>query len=569
MIVLLAFAFVAGAATALSPCVLPVLPVALASGVTGGRGRPLGVVTGLALAFTFATVALVYVISALGLPDDLVRNLAIAVLAGFGIVLIVPRLSARVEAAFSRLSRRRPASTSGDGFGSGLVLGASLGLLYAPCAGPILAGVITVSASQDLTAGRIAVVLSYSAGTALVLYALMLGGRRLSSRVSRRSGHLQVAMGAVMVCVAVLMAFELDIRFQSSIADDLPAALVNPSRGLEESDAVRERLADVRGGGGVAPAESRQRPSAAALAVLGNAPEIRGTQQWFNTAGHQRLSLAGLRGRVVLIDFWTYSCINCIRTLPHLKAWDARYRDRGLTIIGLHAPEFPFERDADNLERAIRSNGLRYPVAQDNDFSTWQAYGNRFWPAKYLIDAQGRVRYTHFGEGGYDESEAAIRSLLREVGTRDLGARVRARADRALADATPESYLGAERGERFVNGPLGEGTADFRLPPPGAGAIPLHHLGLEGRWRIEGQRVVAAGHDARLHLRFAARRVFLVLGRGDGSGRVEVRLDGRPRRPVQIGAQGLYEIVRLPEAGDRVLTLDPAPGTEAYAFTFG
>src|SRR5918999_3938761 len=249
MLVLVVFAFVAGAATALSPCVLPVLPVALAAGATGGARRPFGVVTGLVLAFTFATVALVYVISALGLPNDLLRNVAIAVLAAFGLVLLLPRLAGRLEARLSGLARRGPVSPGGQGFGSGLVLGASLGLVYAPCAGPILAGVITVSASQDFGAGRLAVALSYSLGTAVVLYALMIGGRRLSSRLARRSAVFQPALGALMVAVAVAMAAELDIRFQTEIADNLPAALVNPSKELEESSGSRERLAGLRGGG--------------------------------------------------------------------------------------------------------------------------------------------------------------------------------------------------------------------------------------------------------------------------------------------------------------------------------
>jgi cytochrome c biogenesis protein CcdA/thiol-disulfide isomerase/thioredoxin len=566
--VLVVFAFVAGAATALSPCVLPVLPVALAAATTGGRRRPLGVVTGLVLSFTFATVALVYVISALGLPDDLLRSLAIAVLAGFGLLLLLPRAAARVEAVLGRIARHGPVSPAGQGFGSGLVLGASLGLVYAPCAGPILAAVITVSASQDFDAGRLAVALSYSLGTAVVLYALMLGGRRLSSRLGPRSARLQSAMGAVMLAVAVLMAAELDIRFQAEIADNLPAVLVNPSKELEEASGTRERLADLRGRGGAARAAEPVRRSRR-LPVLGTAPDITGTQRWFNTPGGRSLSLRSLRGEVVLIDFWTYSCINCIRTLPHLKAWDDRYRDAGLNIIGVHAPEFPFERDAGNVERAVAGNGLRYAVVQDNDFATWDAYGNEFWPSKYLVDTRGRVRYTHAGEGEYAATERAIRSLLAEAGYGRLGRPGGARTEGAPAAATPESYLGAERAERFVNGPLDEGTSNFRLPDGGPGSVPPHHLGIEGRWRIEGSRAVAAGRDARLHLRFAAKRVFLVLGSPAGSRQLKVRLDGRPRRALRVRAHRLYEVVRLRRAGSHLLTLDPEPGTQAYAFTFG
>ena len=565
------FAFVAGAGTALSPCVLPVLPIALAAGATGGRRRPLGVVTGLVVSFTFATVALVYVISALGLPDDLLRNVAIGVLAGFGAVLIVPRLAARAEATLGRLTRRVPVAAAGEGFWSGGLLGLSLGLLYAPCAGPILAGVITVSASQEFTVGRLGVALSYSAGSALVLYGLMLGGRRVTARLVRRASVVQPAMGVVMVAVAVAMAAELDIRFQTEIADNLPAAIVNPTRELEESEDAREGLADVRGEGGegtIAQAVAAE-PEGGGLPVLGRAPEIRGTQRWFNTAAGRQLTLRELRGKVVLIDFWTYSCINCIRTLPHLKAWDERYRDAGLTIVGLHAPEFPFERDADNVDRAVRQNGIEYPVAQDNDFATWTAYGNQFWPAKYLIDARGRVRYTHFGEGEYDETEHAIRELLEEAGRNELGGRAAARSESAIAGATPETYLGAERAERFVTGPFGEGTQAFRFGDGQAAGLPVHHLAFDGRWLIRRQSAEPAGDRGRLHLRFAARKVFLVLGSRDAPGSVEVALDGRAYRTVRVREHRLYELVQLRRPGIHLLTLNVPRGVEGYAFTFG
>lgn len=565
---LILFGFVAGAATALSPCVLPVLPVALGAGVTGGRRRPLGVVTGLVLSFTFATVVLVYLLSALGLPDDLFRTLAIAVLAVAGIALIVPRAAARVEASLSALARRPPRAGGGDGFVSGVALGASLGLVYAPCAGPILAGVITVSASQSFGAGRLAVALAYSLGTAVVLYGLMLGGRRLSAPLARRSGSFQRAIGVVMVGVACLLAAELDIRFQNEIADSLPAFVVNPTRELEEADGTRERLADLRGGG--APiAEAAEPAPGGRLEVLGRAPEIQGTQRWFNTPGGRPLSLEGLRGRVVLVDFWTYSCINCLRTLPALRSWDRRYRRDGLTIVGLHAPEFPFERDAGNVQDAIERNDLSYPVAQDNDFATWNAYGNRYWPAKYLIDARGRVRYVHFGEGAYEETERAIRTLLAEAGRERLEASAPARVETGLPGATPESYLGYERAERFLNGMLGPGTTPFRLPPGLERRLPRHHLAYQGRWRVGPSAATAAEEGARLHLRYFARRVFLVLGSPAGPATVRIAVDGRERDVVRVTSHRLYEVVGMRDPGEHLLTLTFERGTEAYAFTFG
>ena len=585
MVALIGFAFLAGAATALSPCVLPVLPVALSAGVTGGRRRPLGVVTGLALSFAFATVALVYLIDALGLPGDLLRNLAIGVLFVFGITLLVPPVSARVEAWISRVVPT-PKTSRGDGFFSGLLVGGSLGFLYAPCAGPILAGVITVSASQSFTAGRLGVALAYALGSAVVLYFLMLGGRRLVGRLAPQAGRLQMAMGAVMVVVALAMAGDYDTRFQTAIANDLPDFVVNPTGELEERDEVREELAGLRDGhggiGALAAARSAHGgtatgTSAAPLPVLGTAPEFTGNERWFNTPGERPLTLPELRGRVVLVDFWTYTCINCIRTLPYLKAWDERYRDRGLAIVGVHTPEFPFEREAGNVEAAIEQNGLRYPVAQDNEYATWNAYGNQYWPAKYLIDARGQVRYVHFGEGEYEETESAIRELLAEAGERP-GRRAQARAEIASPQVTtPESYLGAARADRFVNGPLAPGEQSFELP---AGDLPADTLAYGGRWRI-GLDGATARAGAKLELEFGARRVFLVLGSAGGQARpVRVLLDGRavPARyagadvrdgTAMITGQRLYRLVELPRAERHRLTLEFAPGVSGYAFTFG
>jgi len=549
---LILFGFVAGAGTALSPCVLPVLPIALSAGATGGRRRPLGVVIGLAISFTFATVALVYLIAALGLPNDLLRKLAIAVLLGFGVSLMVPPLAARIEAAMSGLAGRLGVGgRRGDGFWSGILVGGSLGFVYAPCAGPILAGVITVSASQSFTAGRLAVALSYGAGSAVVLYFLMLGGRRLIAPLSRRGAGFQVAMGAVMVLVALAMIGNYDVRFQNRIASDLPSVLVDPTEGLEQ----------------VAVAHGP---------VPGTAPEFVDNQRWFNTPGDKPLTLRSLRGRVVLVDFWTYTCINCLRTLPYLTAWDRTYRRDGLTIVGVHSPEFPFEKDAGNVEEAIERNGIHYPVVQDNDLATWTAYHNQFWPAEYFIDARGRIRYTHFGEGEYGKKEQIIRRLLAEAGRpvarRESGAHGLAPSPTVT---TPETYLGAARAERFVNPVLSPGPHDFGDPPRPA----VNEFAYRGRWRITLESATA-GAGAALDLHFGARRVYLVLGSSGRTRRMRVLLDGRPIPAnvagsdvhggiVDVTAQRLYNLVDLPRSGSHLLQLEPEAGVSGYAFTFG
>ena len=585
MALLIIFGFIAGAATALSPCVLPVLPIALSAGATGGRRRPLGIVAGLAVSFTFATVALVYVIAALGLPNDFLRKLAIAVLLGFGIVLMIPPLAARLEAWMSRFaSRAGVAKGKGDGFWSGTAVGASLGLVYAPCAGPILAGVITVSASQSFSTGRLAVALSYGIGSAVVLYFLMLGGRKVVRPLAQRGVGLQIAMGAVMVVVALAMLGNYDIRFQNHIASSLPSFLVDPSKSIEETASAKAALADVRGDGGhgVGSEASGAAPETGTdgklkkLPVLGVAPEFVGTEQWFNTPGDKPLTLRGLRGRVVLVDFWTYSCINCIRTLPYLKAWDAKYRKDGLTIVGVHTPEFPFEREASNVETAIEENGIRYPVVQDNEQATWNAYGNQYWPAEYFIDAQGRVRYVHFGEGEYGEKEKVIRELLAEAGDPVKGKETRVHAIApSLTVTTPETYLGAARAERFTNSMLSPGSHDFTAPK----ALPANEFAYHGKWRITLESATA-GAGASLDLNFGARRVYLVLGSPGRDRKVKVLLDGQPISSADAGTdvhdgavtvtgQRLYNLVDLPKVGHHVLTLEPEAGVQGYAFTFG
>ncbi len=573
MLLLALFALIAGAATALSPCVLPVLPAVLAAGSTGGRRRPLGVVAGLTLSFTFATVALVYIIDSLGLPEDITRTIAIVVLLSFGVILLVPPLADRVEAFASSLTGG-PRAGRGDGFWSGMLLGASLGFVYAPCAGPILAGVITVSASQELTAEKLVIALAYGIGTGAVLYAILLGGRRLTDRLAPIRGKVNMAMGGLMIAVALMLVTNLDIRFETWLARNAPSALVNPTAGVESSSAVADDLTSLRGSEGreAKQAGGSQADLGKALPVLGAAPEFTNPGRWFDTPA---LTLAGLRGKVVLVDFWTYTCINCLRTLPHVEAWYQKYRRKGLVVVGVHTPEFPFERISSNVEEAIAANGITYPVVQDNDYGTWNAYGNQYWPAKYLIDAAGNVRYVHFGEGSYGTTERAIRSLLAERGARRLGTETHVRAEvPSKTLLTPESYLGLARAEAFVEPPRA-GTHTYRAPAD----LPTDSLAYGGTWTLAAEGATAAGRSS-LDLGFRARRVFLVLGSPDHSRTVRVLLDGRPiPRPlagkdVEHGAltvseQRLYELVDLPRVGRHRLTLEIEPGISGYAFTFG
>jgi len=578
MLLLLGFAFLAGAGTALSPCVLPVLPAVLSASGAGGRRRPLGVVLGLTVTFTVTIVGIAEVVGGVGLGTDPLRVLAVVVLAGFGIALLFPSVAARLEAPLARLSRYGP-RTRGDGFASGLLVGAALGFVYTPCAGPILAAVITVSAA---TGRSVAVATAYAVGSAAVLLALCLGGRRVLDRVraAGRGPLVQRVMGAVMLATALLIVTNVDVSFDQLVARKIPEVSVTAS--LERSDAVAKRLHEInaRKAKFTEPVPAGvQADTGGALPKLGMAPEFTDTGRWFNTPGGRPQTLASLRRRgAVLVDFWTYTCINCLRTLPYLEAWDRRYRAEGLTIVGVHTPEFAFEHDAGNVENAIKRLGISYPVVQDNAMGTWNAYANMYWPADYLIDSTGQVRYAGIGEGDYDKTEAAIRSVLAERGGTRLGADARPQ-DVVVpsVQTSPETYLGTARADGWAPGQPKPGRHTY----PGAeGKLPLNVFAYGGEWTI-GPQAATTGAGATIDAQVQGKHVYLVLGSAGRKPRqVQVLLDGRPVTARQAGAdvhggratvtnQRLYTLVSLPRDEQHHLTLRFAPGISGFAFTFG
>jgi cytochrome c biogenesis protein CcdA/thiol-disulfide isomerase/thioredoxin len=544
------FALVAGAGTAVSPCVLPVLPLALSGAATGGRRRPFGIAVGLAASFAFITLAFAYVVAALGLPDDLLRTVAIVSLLVFGLALAIPPLSDRLEGWLSRMVPQKAGKRAGEGFGSGVLLGATLGPLYLPCAGPILTAVISVQASQDLSAQRLTTGLAYALGTAVGVFVVLTAGRKLLGRLRSNAGRQQQGMGVVMILFGVITLTGADNRFRTEIADALPAWLVSPTDGLEKTTAVTKSL-------GLKPVKS-------GLKDGGPAPEFNSPGPWINS---KPLTMAGLRGRVVLIDFWTYTCINCIRTQPYLKAWDAKYRKDGLTIVGVHSPEFGFEKDQGNVERAVEQAGLKYPVVNDSDMGTWNAWGNQYWPAEYLVDAKGHVRYASFGEGDYDATEKAIQGLLAEAG-RDAKPAADAPV-KAITPSrqtqTPETYLGTDRAQGYVQDPLKPGGRDFG---PAPAKLQSNQFAYSGVWKLTGENATAI-HDAGISVNYVARRVYLVLGPTAGPADVEVYVDGEKTRTVHDDHQGLYTLVDGPRVESHTLSLKVPDGIEGFAFTFG
>jgi cytochrome c biogenesis protein CcdA/thiol-disulfide isomerase/thioredoxin len=557
---LIAVAAVAGLATFLSPCVLPVLPVVAAASTTGGRRRPLGIAAGLAGAFVVFTLLASRALSALGLPQDLLRNIAIGLLAVAGVALLVPAAGEALGRAFQPLASRAGGGLArGDGFWSGVALGAGLALVWTPCAGPILAAVTALSAERRISAELIAITAAYAAGAALPLFALALLGHRAAGYLAgvRRTG-LVVRRAAGLVLVAAAYLFTTDIPTQ--LAASAPG-YVSAIQKVERAHGVAGDLRHLTASAANAPAAVAAGSSPDTLRDYGPAPDFARVTTWINS---RPLTLGKLRGKVVLVDFWTYSCVNCIRTLPYLKAWYARYHRDGLVIVGVHTPEFAFEHVVSNVRRAVREHGIHYPVAVDDRYGTWDAWANQYWPADYLIDRNGDVRDAHFGEGAYAQTEADIRTLL---GERAQGPPARAKG--AIAPSpqvqTPETYLGTSRAQGYTQ--QLHPSADFDYGPQ-TSARP-NTIALAGHWRVESHQIVAGAH-ARLVFEYVAPRIYVVAAPpGVGPATLGVSVDGSPRASVRVPDDDLYQLAHMPDAGPHQLVLSVPAGTSLYSFTFG
>ena len=607
MIVLIVFAFVSGVITILSPCILPVLPIVLTGSLGKGRARPLGVIAGFVLGFTFFTLALSAVVQALGIPPDTMRYVAVAIIALFGLVMLVPGLNRLFEAGAARVARLGQGSRSSGpggsrrGFWSGIPVGLSLGLVWTPCVGPIMASVISLALSKRIDGGSVFITLAYSFGTAVPMFAIMWGGRTLLAKVpalQRHAAAIQRGFGALMIVLALGIGFGFDRKIQAAIL----AAFPSYGSGLTSVEQVApvEKALEARGnaGGraGVAAAgqfsglsdeevQAAKASNGAKLGDYGAAPPFIAGGPWLNTTPSglastsglasglaKGLSLADLRGKVVLVDFWTYSCVNCVRTLPYLRSWYEAYKDKGLVIVGVHSPEFEFEKANANVSAAVRDLGVTWPVVQDNDFAEWNAYGNKYWPAHYFIDAKGRVRYFHFGEGEYEASERVIQALLKEAGvaTSDSVTAVEAK----LEAQTPETYLGYERGSGLQSS-----------VPPQAGKVLEYKRSKSvgnGEWSLEGPWTISSEYispesEGKLRLGFHAKSVYLVVQSEGKGGGISVRMDGAPvpdtpdvkggsLRPTK---SRLYQLVNLPSGGEHSLELSVSGNLRLFAFTFG
>jgi len=434
IVLLLVVAFIAGVLTILAPCTLPVVPLVLGASATGGRRRASGVVAGFAATFLGAVFVLAAVLGQIGLTVQGLRLLSAILVGLVGLTLVVPRVAGWLERRLvpvaglgTSLAARRP----GDGLLGGLVLGGAIGLIWAPCVGPIMAGVIAAAAVHGPTLETLGIAVAYIAGAAVPIGLIARWGRVASelARGSTARAWLSRAVGGAMLATALLIVTGLDLTVENAVVGALPAGWTGVLFAVEQQPAIQEKFHMLRTDGagagsqeGSSTPSSTQRlnlpapvasslPASVALEDQGRAPELLGITAWINT---EPLAIASLKGKVVLVEFWTFGCINCIHVQPYVKAWYDRYEAAGLVVIGVHTPELAFERELPNVRDAVTKADLRYPVAFDPDFATWSAFRNSYWPAFFFIDRGGRIRHTHIGEGDYDGSEQVIRELLLE-----------------------------------------------------------------------------------------------------------------------------------------------------------
>jgi cytochrome c biogenesis protein CcdA/thiol-disulfide isomerase/thioredoxin len=615
--ILFVVSYLGGVLTILSPCILPVLPFVFARADQPFIRSGLPLLLGMAITFagvaTLAAVGGGWAVQA----NQYGRFAAIVLLAFFGVTLLFPELADRLTRPLVAIGDRLSQSASdgartGSSFAPSFLLGIATGLLWAPCAGPILGLVLTGAALQGANVQTSFLLLAYAAGAATSLALALLIGGRVFGAMKRSLGAgewIRRGLGVAVLCGVAAIALGLDTglltRVSLASTSSVEQALIDKVAQAKAADQSPPSMvmmggSNVMNGGPAMMSGSnamnagptmmmKAKPAAAAenaLPVEGQAPSLAGAVEWLNSPP---LTMEGLRGKVVLVDFWTYSCINCLRAIPYVRAWAEKYKDQGLVVIGVHAPEFAFEKNIDNVRQATKDLKVEYPVAIDNDYAIWRAFNNQYWPAHYFIDAQGRIRHHHFGEGEYDQSEKVIQELLAEAGKGEVSpdlVSVDAHGAEAAADMndvkSPETYIGYLRAENFAS-PGGE-IADKRQVYSIGSSLQLNQWALAGDWTVEGERAVLNEANGRIAYRFHARDLHLVLGpSADGKPvRFRVFIDGKAPEGdhgADIDDQGngvikeqrLYQLVRQAQpSADRQFEIEFLdPGTEAFAFTFG
>jgi len=590
---LILLSYLGGALTILSPCILPVLPFVFARTgqpfVRSGLPMLVGMALTFALVATLAAVGGGWVVQA----NQYGRWIALVLMAFFGLTLLLPHLADRLTKPLVALGDKlsNKAHEEGQqadahpwsGARASFLLGIATGLLWAPCAGPVLGLVLTGAALNGASVTTTLLLLAYAAGAATSLaLALLVGGKvfRAMKRSLGAGEWVRRGLGVAMLGGVAAIATGLDTGVLTKVSTVATA-------GTEQKliDKFAARPAEAPAGGAMMRRAVVSR--APALPVEGTLPQLNGAVEWLNTAP---LTAQQLKGKVVLVDFWTYSCINCLRSLPYTKAWAEKYRDQGLVVIGVHAPEFAFERDIGNVRKAVKDLGITFPVAIDNNYAIWRSFNNQYWPAHYFIDAKGQIRHHHFGEGDYAESEQVIQQLLEEAGHKDVATSVvstdSATGVQQAGDlkevASPETYLGYDRAENFASPEPQAADAARHYTAPAKPA--LNQWGLSGNWLAQAEQVTLKQGTGSIVYRFHARDLHLVLGPAkDGKPvRFRVTIDGQAPGKDHgadtaadgsgtVTGQRLYQLVRQSGSiADRTFSIEFLdPGVQAYAFTFG
>ncbi len=594
---LLVLAYLGGVLTILSPCILPVLPFVFARAGQSFTRSGLPMLFGMAI--TFALVAMLATVGGAWAvhANQYGRYVALVILALFGLTLLLPHFADRLMQPLVALGARISSTADkGDELSSpfsSVLLGIGTGLLWAPCAGPILGLVLTGAALHGANVGTFALLLAYAAGAATSLaVALLIGGRVFAAlKKSLGAGEwVRRGLGVAVLVAVVAIALGLDTGWLANVSTASTTRIEESLLGAIDNNATSTSSAIAPPDAGSAMIAAKPAMMAdqgvASPPVEGVMPPLDGAVEWLNSPP---LTAAELRGKVVVIDFWTYSCVNCLRTLPYVRAWYEKYKDQGLVVIGVHAPEFAFEKDIDNVRRAVKDLKVDYPVAIDNNYAIWRAFDNRYWPAHYFVDAQGRIRHHHFGEGEYAESEEIIKQLLAEAGAQHVAAGI-VQPDAggvALAPAnadvqSPETYIGYERATNFASpgGAVRDREHDYTVPPQ----LTTNEWGLAGTWTIADEKAELSRANGRIAFRFHARDLNLVLGpSADGHPvKFKVSIDGKPPagdHGVDTNAEGagevieqrLYQLARVKgDIADRTFEIEFLdPGVEAFAFTFG
>ena len=554
---LIGFAFLGGIITVLSPCVLPVLPIIFSGSVADGRSRPYGIIAGFIFSFSLLTLSMTLIVRVFDIDPGILRLAAAVIIVIFAFVLIVPWFKEKfmvfVNALLNKRKMKSPSNSSSNGFFAGMLTGFSLGAVWTPCVGPIMASVITLAISQSIDAGAVFITLSYAAGTSIPLFAIMKGGRGLIQRfpaLNRNLSKIQRSFGVLMLVTGIALFTGLDRDFQSWILEAFPGYGTGLTS-IEDNSGIQREL--------------KRRANETEMSGIpdrtGSGPLTRTSGRWFNS---KSLTLDELKGKVVLVDFWTYSCINCLRTIPYLKIWNERYAEKGLVIVGVHTPEFAFEQDAGNLKNAIKDLGISWPVVQDNDYGIWNAFSNRYWPAHYIFDKKGELVSMHFGEGNYAETEELIQKLL---GAEDY--KVAETVNPSYESLNPETYLGSDRG--LVQKPDGQKNNHFILKE-----MPKDFSwGLDGYWNQSAEYIMP-DKEGELVLHFKAKEVYLVISRQEESkANINVSFNGAPVNTkdvfggnLRLGESRLYTVFSSERLTEGLLTLKARGDVKLHAFTF-